>query len=213
MSELPIALVAAKFRRTDYWVVVELQAAGIRPSPRFDALTIEELEGLVAHLKRKWSKMATAARPTTNRVPATSRDAAVASGLKGTADAYGLLPLAPAEKREIALALLDVPSAVKASILGPKPQLSVKASELRRISKKKSSSIPSHAQIIQFLRSEEFIELQQQLQIEASSAESIRARFHGLGVAPKAESTHPPIETNPMSILERLPLDWWREQE
>jgi hypothetical protein len=213
MSEVPIALVASKFRRTDYWVVVELQAAGIRNSPRFDPLTIEELESLVDHLKLKWSKIAAVTEPNTKPVRANSCDALIISGVRATADTHKLLPLTPTEKREIALTLLDIPDSVKALMLGQKTQFNMKASELRRISKKKSSSIPSHAQVIQFLRSSEFLELQQQLRTEANKAQAILARFHGLGVAAKTATAHTLIETNPMSILERLPLDWWREQE
>lgn len=209
MSEIQIALVASKLRRTDYWVVVELQAAGIRRSPRFDPLTIEELERLVAHLKHKWRQEATVTRTNAKAVPTVApKSSGSTAGIHG----HGLVPLSPVEKRELALALLDIPDSLKASILGPKRQLSIGASELRRISKKKSSSLPAHAQVIDFLRSSEFTELQLQLHEEAQEAKARLAKFPGLGVAPRAENTHTPMESNPMAILERLPLDWWREQ-
>lgn len=209
MTRTRIGLIAAKLRRTDEWVVAELQAAGVRNSPRQDPLTIEELEGLVAHLRRKWRSASAARQPTTKPETAVWVDTATALVVKVRPPTIGLIALTPPEKREIAIALLNAPECVKLSMLGPRRQLRLTASELRKICLKKSSSIPSHSQVIHFLQSSEFTELQRQIQDEATKTEATLARFPGHGVAAKPKENH----ARRKLLLERLPPDGWREQE
>ena len=212
MVRIPIREVATKLRRSEAWVATELHAAGIRATDHIYSLSIDELEALPTHLRKKWSdrQAGAAASPATKGTQSTLAVATRGSRQPASSKRPSLTP---AEQREVALALSELPEDLKAKLRGPKRQLQISFDEVRTAAEKKSSRNLLHAQIIRFVRTATFAELTASLEAEASTHDSSRPGQRHLGVAVASQPRTPHLERNPMAIFSRLPTDWWREQE